>query len=37
MTTEELIEEMKPLTLELEYADEARSSSASRRRRRTHA
>src|ERR1700749_2277249 len=28
MTTEELIEEMRPLSLELEYADEARESSA---------
>lgn len=27
MTTEELIEEMRPLSLELEYADEARDSS----------
>lgn len=28
MTTEELIEEMRPLSLELEYADEAREASA---------
>lgn len=28
MTTEELIEEMRPLSLELEYADEARETSA---------
>ena len=27
MTTEELIEEMRPLSLELEYAEEARDSS----------
>jgi hypothetical protein len=30
MTTEELIEEMRPLTLELEYAEEARETSAGR-------
>src|ERR1051325_4581448 len=29
MTTEELIEEMRPLSLELEYADEAREATAS--------
>ena len=29
MTTEELIEEMRPLSLELEYADEVREATAS--------
>src|ERR1051325_9268862 len=31
MTTEELIEEMRPLSLELEYAEEAREASTSER------